>query len=300
MVGADVARVLADEPASHRYLLPDVCLSDDGRFLDGMTVADLPRPVEVVVHRRLGVAPCAHRGGCHAATIWSSPVSDPVAGSVPTVAIIGRPNVGKSTLVNRIVGEQATIVEDRPGVTRDRKVLDAEWLGVPFRVVDTGGWMPGGSDLDTQVSRQVEAAVAGSRVVLFVVDAAVGVTDDDEAIARWLRRGGHDVIVVANKSDNDRREDGTLGVHGARAGRALPRERAARTPRRRSARRGGRPLRSARTSSGRRALRRRGGQGARCAPRCDRRATERRQVDAVQPLGRRGPSRGARPRRHDP
>ena len=125
---------------------------------------------------------------------------------MPTVAVIGRPNVGKSTLVNRIVGEQAAIVEDRPGVTRDRKVLDAEWLGVPFRIVDTGGWMPGGSDLDTKVSRQVEAAVAESTVVLFLVDAAVGVTDDDEAIARWLRRGGHDVLVVANKSDNDRRE----------------------------------------------------------------------------------------------
>jgi GTPase len=121
--------------------------------------------------------------------------------------VIGRPNVGKSTLVNRIVGEQAAIVEDRPGVTRDRKVLDAEWLGVPFQVIDTGGWMPGGNDLEVKVSRQVEAAVAGATVVLFVVDAAVGVTDDDEAVADWLRRGGHDVVLVANKADNDRRED---------------------------------------------------------------------------------------------
>ncbi len=152
--------------------------------------------------------------------------------TVPVVAIVGRPNVGKSTLFNRIIGEQAAIVENRPGVTRDRKMLDAEWLGVPFRVVDTGGWMPSGSDLEAKVSRQVESAVRDADVVLFVVDASVGVTDDDEAVADWLRRGRHDVILVSNKSDNDRREDErwefmTLGLgepypvsalHGRRAG----------------------------------------------------------------------------------
>jgi len=127
--------------------------------------------------------------------------------ALPVVAIVGRPNVGKSTLFNRIVGEQAAIVENRPGVTRDRKVLDAEWLGVPFQVVDTGGWMPGGSDLEAKVSRQVESAVRDADLVLFVVDAAIGVTDDDEAVADWLRRGRHDVLLVANKADNDRRED---------------------------------------------------------------------------------------------
>jgi len=152
--------------------------------------------------------------------------------SLPVVAIVGRPNVGKSTLFNRIIGEQAAIVENRPGVTRDRKQLEAEWLGVPFTVVDTGGWMPGGSDLETKVSRQVEAAVRDADVVLLVVDASVGMTDDDEDVAAWLRRGGHDVIVVSNKSDNDRREDErweflSLGLgepypisalHGRRAG----------------------------------------------------------------------------------
>ena len=157
-----------------------------------------------------------------------------VAEQLPLVAVVGRPNVGKSTLFNRIIGEQAAIVEDRPGVTRDRKVLEAEWLGVPFRIVDTGGWMPGsaGSTLDAKVSRQVEAAVGDADVVLFVVDAAVGVTDDDEAVADWLRRGDHDVILVANKADNDRRENESwefmaLGLgepypvsalHGRRAG----------------------------------------------------------------------------------
>ena len=87
---------------------------------------------------------------------------------LPTVVIVGLPNVGKSTLFNRIIGEQAAIVENRPGVTRDRKELEAEWLGVPFRVIDTGGWMPSGSDLDDKVSRQVEAAVEDADLVLFI------------------------------------------------------------------------------------------------------------------------------------
>jgi GTPase len=151
---------------------------------------------------------------------------------LPTVVIVGRPNVGKSTLFNRIIGEQAAIVEDHPGVTRDRKELEAEWLGVPFRVIDTGGWMPRGSDLDDKVSRQVEAAVREADLVLFVVDASVGSLEEDEAIADWLRRGTCDVLVVANKSDNLRREEElwqflSLGLgdavpvsalHGRRAG----------------------------------------------------------------------------------
>lgn len=122
------------------------------------------------------------------------------------VAIIGRPNVGKSTLVNRIVGRQVVIVENEPGVTRDRKELEAEWLGVPFTVVDTGGWLPGGSVLDAKVSRQVEQAVRGADVVLFIVDVSVGVTEEDANVAEWLRRSGKDVLLVANKADNDRRE----------------------------------------------------------------------------------------------
>ncbi len=151
---------------------------------------------------------------------------------LPSVVIVGRPNVGKSTLFNRIVGEQAAIVENRPGVTRDRKELAAEWLGVPFTVIDTGGWMPKGSDLDEKVSRQVEAAVADADLVLFIVDAGVGGSDEDEAVADWLRRGAHNVLVVANKADNDRRETDlwqflSLGLgdaipvsalHGRRAG----------------------------------------------------------------------------------
>ena len=126
--------------------------------------------------------------------------------SLPAVAIIGRPNVGKSTLFNRIVGERVAIVEDRPGITRDRKTLEAEWLGFPFLVIDTGGWLPTGGELEAKISRQVEAAVRDSDLVLFVVDASTGITDEDENVATWIRRTGKKVLLVANKSDNLRRE----------------------------------------------------------------------------------------------
>ncbi|MFM7872264.1 MAG: ribosome biogenesis GTPase Der [Actinomycetota bacterium] len=123
-----------------------------------------------------------------------------------TVVIVGRPNVGKSTLFNRFIGEQAAIVEDRPGITRDRQEREAVWLGQRFLLVDTGGWLPGGSDLDVKVSRQVEKAVRGADLVVMVVDGSVGVTDDDQLVANWLRRAEVPVMVVVNKVDNDRRE----------------------------------------------------------------------------------------------
>jgi GTP-binding protein len=129
-----------------------------------------------------------------------------VNGSLPVVAVVGRPNVGKSTLVNRIHGRQVAIVEDRPGVTRDRKLVEAEWLGVPFVLIDTGGWRPGGGDLEAKVSRQVERGVKDADVVMLVVDASVGATTEDLAVAEWLRRAAKPVMVIANKADNDRRE----------------------------------------------------------------------------------------------
>src|SRR5215210_5938337 len=152
--------------------------------------------------------------------------------TLPVVVVVGRPNVGKSTLFNRIVGEQVAIVEDQPGVTRDRKETEADWLGNRFVLVDTGGWLPGGGALEEKVSRQVETAVRQADVVLFTVDASVGITDDDVVIANWLRKTARPILVVANKADNDRREADTweflsLGLgdplavsalHGRRAG----------------------------------------------------------------------------------
>jgi len=133
-------------------------------------------------------------------------MSEPDTKTYPTVVIVGRPNVGKSTFFNRIIGEQAAIVEDRPGITRDRHRRMATWLHTDFWIVDTGGWMPSGSELDDKVSHQVEEAVRGADLVIFMVDAAVGMTDDDEHIATWLRRAEVPVLLAANKSDNDRRE----------------------------------------------------------------------------------------------
>jgi GTPase len=130
----------------------------------------------------------------------------------PVVAIVGRPNVGKSTLVNRIVGRRATIVQEKPGVTRDRKELDAIWNGRQFIVVDTGGWLPAkaaGDDsafLVRQVSEQAERAIAAADVILCVVDVTVGILEEDDAVARVLRKATAPVIVVVNKVDDERRE----------------------------------------------------------------------------------------------
>lgn len=135
-----------------------------------------------------------------------SDLDESVEVEFPTVVIVGRPNVGKSTWFNRVIGERAAIVEDQPGVTRDRHQRLAQWLGIEFWIVDTGGWMPSGSELDDKVSRQVEEAVREANLVIFMVDASVGITDEDELIATWLRRTGVEVLLVANKADNERRE----------------------------------------------------------------------------------------------
>jgi GTP-binding protein len=126
--------------------------------------------------------------------------------NLPIVAVVGRPNVGKSTLVNRIIGRREAVVEDTPGVTRDRVRYESEWNGVPFIVVDTGGWEQDAIGMSAQVSAQAEAAINSSDVVIFVVDATIGATDADEQIVRVLRQAKVPVILVANKVDDERAE----------------------------------------------------------------------------------------------
>ncbi|MDA3038690.1 MAG: ribosome biogenesis GTPase Der [Actinomycetota bacterium] len=120
----------------------------------------------------------------------------------PTVAIVGRPNVGKSTLLNRIIGRREAIVEEKPGVTRDRKAVDAEWQGKEFILVDTGGWLTGGTEIERKVSRQSEAAIDTADVLMLVIDASVGITEEDEHIVRRIRSVDIPVMVVANKVDD--------------------------------------------------------------------------------------------------
>jgi GTPase len=129
-------------------------------------------------------------------------LSRPPAGPAPIVAVVGRPNVGKSTLVNRLIGRRQAVVEDVPGVTRDRVPYDAQWNGRRFTVVDTGGWEPDARDRAGAIAAQAEVAIATADVVVFVVDAVVGPTDVDEAAVKMLRRSSKPVILVANKVDN--------------------------------------------------------------------------------------------------
>jgi GTP-binding protein len=128
------------------------------------------------------------------------------AGPVPVVAVVGRPNVGKSTLVNRILGRRQAVVEDKPGVTRDRIAYDANWSGRAFTLLDTGGWEPDAEGRAAAIAAQAESAMAAADVVMLIVDAMVGATDTDVAAARVLQRGGKPVILVANKVDDNRTE----------------------------------------------------------------------------------------------
>ena len=125
---------------------------------------------------------------------------------VPVLAVVGRPNVGKSTLVNRMIGRREAVVQDVPGVTRDRVSYDATWNGRAFTVVDTGGWDPDARGMAERVRAQAEVAVTIADAVLFVVDATVGITDADEAVVKILRKSGKPVVLAANKVDDQRAE----------------------------------------------------------------------------------------------
>lgn len=142
---------------------------------------------------------------------------------IPVVAVVGRPNVGKSTLFNRFLGERLAIVDDRPGVTRDRHFARADWAGHTFFVVDTGGIVEGSDEpLDRQIREQALAAVAEADLILFVVDARDGVHPMDQAIAEILRKEADRVILVANKSDRFPHDDAYLDFWSLGMGEPMP------------------------------------------------------------------------------
>ena len=143
-------------------------------------------------------------------------------GPVPVLAVVGRPNVGKSTLVNRIIGRREAVVEDVPGVTRDRVSYDANWNGRAFTVVDTGGWDPDARGLAERIAGQAEIAVTLADAVLFVVDATVGITDADEAVVKILRASKKPVVLAANKVDDQRTEAEAWGLWNLGLGEPYP------------------------------------------------------------------------------
>jgi GTPase len=126
---------------------------------------------------------------------------------LPVVAIVGRPNVGKSTLFNRVAGRGLAVVDDEPGITRDRHYAVIEWAGSRFHLVDTGGWVPkGGQEIDRRILEQILVALMECDLVLFLVDAAAGLQPHDVEIAREIQKRGRPLLLVANKVDTDRRE----------------------------------------------------------------------------------------------
>jgi len=176
---SDVAQALVnrDEIDSTRKISP-LRMAEDALEIDS-TALDLPEVVEV---------------------IWQWAKSRKLLG-LPKVAVIGRPNVGKSTLVNRIIGRREAIVEDVPGVTRDRVKYEAEWNGRTFLLIDTGGWEVKPEGISEKITAGAELAIAESDLVLFVVDAQVGALDEDESLLTLLRKSHKKVILVANKVD---------------------------------------------------------------------------------------------------
>jgi len=143
-------------------------------------------------------------------------------GALPVVAVVGRPNVGKSTMVNRILGRREAVVEDVPGVTRDRVAYDASWAGRAFTLIDTGGWQRDARGMAGRIAEQAEIAVAAADVVLLVVDSTVGITEEDEAVARVLQRAGKPLVLAANKVDNMKGEADTAELWSLGLGEPMP------------------------------------------------------------------------------
>jgi len=139
-------------------------------------------------------------------------------GPLPLVAVVGRPNVGKSTLVNRIIGRREAVVQDLPGVTRDRVTYDANWNGRAFTLVDTGGWDPAAKGFAARIAAQAEIGMEMADVVMFVVDATVGATDIDEAVASVLRRSKKPINPGRQQGRRRPRRDRLVDAVVARAG----------------------------------------------------------------------------------
>src|SRR5690348_57568 len=146
----------------------------------------------------------------------------PDAGRRPVVAVVGRPNVGKSTLVNRVLGRREAVVEDVPGVTRDRVRYETDWSGRRFVVVDTGGWERDVRGLALRVAEQAEIAIELADAVMFVVDATVGATSTDEAVVKLLRKSGKPVVLAANKVDDSRTESDAAALWSLGLGEPYP------------------------------------------------------------------------------
>ena len=169
-----------------------------------------------------------------------------------TVAVVGFPNVGKSTLVNRLTGTRAAVVHETPGVTRDRKELVCEWAGTEFRLIDTGGVdVADRSPITRSIADQARAAVAEADLVLFVVDAKAGITPGDEEVAEILRSAHKPVFLLANKIDDPARDTEALEFHRLGPRRSDPAVGAARPRDRRPARRSRRPVAGSRPVAGR-------------------------------------------------
>ena len=143
--------------------------------------------------------------------------------TLPVVAVLGRPNVGKSTLVNRILRKRAAVVDEQAGVTRDRREFVAEWNGREFLIVDTGGWeLNPDEELTAGIRGQAESAVSAADVVIFVADATTSLTDDDQGVARLLLRSGIPHVFVANKVDSPRQEEDLAHLWALGLGAPLP------------------------------------------------------------------------------
>lgn len=136
-----------------------------------------------------------------------------MAEALPVVAVVGRPNVGKSSFVNRVLGRRAAIVQETPGVTRDRRAFVAQWAGRSFEIFDTGGLEPGVRGLEARAAEQAQVAIEAADALVLVVDVTAGVTQDDLEVAELLRRAGKPVLVVANKVDDPRDEPEAAAFH---------------------------------------------------------------------------------------